>query len=66
MDCFPLLLAGTATSTKRRGESVSQKATVGMLTYDDSLRGCKSELIRIFPVDKDGLIAAPENQCADR
>ena len=42
IDCLPLLLAGTATSTKRRGESVSQKASVGMLTKADSLSGCES------------------------
>merc|ERR1719284_1310013 len=34
-----LLLAGIATSTNRRGESVSQKAMTGMFTYDASRIG---------------------------
>lgn len=32
MECLALLLAGMATSTYGSGESVSQKAMVGMLT----------------------------------
>jgi len=36
IECFDLLLAGMATSTYDRGESVSQMAMTGMLTYDAS------------------------------
>lgn len=41
MLCFPLLLAGIPMSTCFIGESVSQKAIVGMLPRADSLIGCK-------------------------
>lgn len=41
MLCFPLLLAGMPMSTYRIGESVSQKAMVGMLPSAASLIGCK-------------------------
>jgi hypothetical protein len=39
MECLPLLLAGMAMSTCGSGESVSQNAMVGMLTYADSRMG---------------------------
>jgi hypothetical protein len=39
MECFALLLAGMATSTSLRGESVSQNAMVGRLTYAVSAMG---------------------------
>ncbi|KAG6548104.1 hypothetical protein Mapa_010384 [Marchantia paleacea] len=38
--CLPLLLAGIAMSTCLMGESVSQKAIVGMLPKAASLMGC--------------------------
>ena len=40
MECLPLLLAGMAMSTCDSGESVSQNAMVGKLTYADSEMGC--------------------------
>ena len=39
MECFALLFAGMATSTSFRGESVSQNAMVGRLTYAVSEMG---------------------------
>lgn len=45
---FPLLLAGIPMSTYLIGESVSQKAIVGMLPRADSLIGCNK-------VSKDGM-----------
>jgi len=40
MLCLPLLLAGMPISTKFMGESVSQKAMVGMFPRAASLIGC--------------------------
>ena len=40
MECLPLLFAGMAMSTCDSGESVSQNAMVGKLTYADSEIGC--------------------------
>jgi hypothetical protein len=40
MLCFPLLLAGIPISTNRIGESVSQKAIVGIFPKAASLIGC--------------------------
>lgn len=36
MECLDLLLVGMATSTNLSGESVSQRAMTGMLTYEAS------------------------------
>jgi len=44
---LPLLLAGMPISTYRMGESVSQKAMVGMFPRADSLIGCKQLQIKI-------------------
>jgi len=44
---LPLLLAGIPISTYRMGESVSQKAMVGMFPRADSLIGCKQLQITI-------------------
>ncbi|MFS7950184.1 hypothetical protein Hanom_Chr07g00580361 [Helianthus anomalus] len=41
MLCFPLLLAGIPISTYLIGESVSQKAIVGIFPSAASLIGCK-------------------------
>ena len=45
MLCFPLLLAGIPISTYRIGESVSQKAMVGIFPRAASLMGCSQLLV---------------------
>jgi len=47
MLCLPLLLAGMPISTNRIGESVSQKAMVGMFPRAASMIGCMAWMIKI-------------------
>lgn len=44
MDFASLFPHGITTSTKSRGESVLQRAMVGMLTYEASMTACLSDL----------------------
>jgi hypothetical protein len=61
MLCFPLLFAGIPISTYRIGESVSQKAMVGIFPRAASLMGCKQLLVVSKHWDKHGAAKAQNN-----
>lgn len=64
MLCFPLLLAGIPISTYRIGESVSQKAIVGIFPRAASLMGCK-QLLKVSKERKHKSSTRKNNTYAD-